>query len=268
MKILLKFGFIMLLVLVAAQRAYAGIPTVSVSPVTKTVTLSKGETKSGTFVVYNNSDKVLHVKVEPRHWHMVEENKDIPLEAWLEIAPLEFDIGPKGEKGIEFNVTAPEDVTGELAAMIAFKPKPEEEQPINIVFSVSLYVIVLGTEKVDYNISDFKIWKFEDKKALSIKLDLKNTGNVHLKPKTTVFIQDIFNKNLQKAVLRYGKPTYPGRVQDYHGAIYNFRLKPGLYKAMIDVEFTNVSKRFRKKVYFLIGKNGKPIFTFFRRPKL
>lgn len=264
----IKIFGISLLSLILAHSVYAEIASIAVAPVTKSIVLSKGEAQSGTYVVYNNTDEVQHVNVEPRYWHMVDENKDIPLESWLKIVPLEFDIEPKEKKEVAFSVAIPQEAIGELAAMIAFRPEPKEEQAINIVFSVSLYVRIKDTEVIRADISDFKIWKFEDRDALGIAVVLKNVGNVHLKPRTTVSIQNIFNKTLQKADLKYGQPTYPGRVQDYQGAIYNFKLKPGLYKAMIDGEYTNLPRRFRKNIYFFAGRNGEIIFTFFRRPMI
>lgn len=264
MKMVLKIGLIVFMCMAMAQGAYAGVATVSVSPVTKTVTLLKGEAKSGVYTVKNNSDKELHVTVEPRYWYTSEKNKDIPLDAWLEIDPAQFDIGPKAVKDVKFNVKVPDGVKGELAAMIAFKPSAKEEQPVNIVFSVSLYVIALGTEKVECDIVGFKIWKHKDKKILGAKVGIENKGNIHMRPRITVYVQNLFRKNLQKAPLQYGKPIYPGGRQDYIGNISNFILKPGIYKAVIDTEYTNLGKRFQKKIYFLVGIKGRILFTFFR----
>lgn len=266
MKRSLKVTFGMVLFLAFAYAAYAGIASIYVAPVTKSTVLSKDETTSGTYVVYNDSDEIKHVNVIPRYWHMVEENKTIPLDSWLKIDPAEFDIGPKEKREVVYTVSVPKEAVGELAVMIAFKPKPKEGQAVNVIFSVSLYVRIKESESIECKIANFKLSKFKDRKALSTRVSLNNTGNVHLKPKITVFIQNIFNKILQKADLKFGEPTYPGRVQDYRGAIYNFKLNPGLYKAEIYGEDTITPLRFRRKVYFMVGREGKVIFTFFRRP--
>lgn len=263
----LRLVFIISLVILAAQAAHADLAAITVSPVTRSITLSKKESQSGTYAAYNKSDEVQHVSVKPRCWYMPDENKSIPLESWLEVSPKEFDIAPGERKEVAYTVTVPEEAVGELAAMIAFEPERKEGQAVNVIFSVSLYVRITGSEDISYAIDNFKLWKLEDRDALGIKLSLKNKGNVHLKPNIMVYVQNLFNKNLQKADLVYGAPVYPGKIKDYDGAIYNFKLKPGLYKAYVYTEFADLNKSFVKKIYFAVGKNGKVLLTFFRRPK-
>jgi len=271
MKNLLKFGFILTILFMATQGAYAqegNIASINVYPVTKTVTISKGEAEQGKFKVQNVSEAPQHISVSPRHWHMVDENMAIPLDSWLKIDPLEFDIGPGEEKEIAYDINVPQEAKGELAAMIAFRPERKPGQSVNVVFSVSLYVRVKEEEKAaNIYISNFKLWKFTDRKAIGVKMAFKNDGNIHLKPRTQVYIKNLFNKVLNTAPLKYGKPVYPGKVQSYSGAVYNFELKPGIYTAMIDTELASVAQRFRKNVYFLVGKNGEIIFTFFKEAK-
>jgi len=265
---ILKYGLLVLICLAFSQAAHADIASVSVSPGTRTMTLFKGESKSGVYKVVNNHDRPVHVTVKPRYWFELEENKDIQLDEWLKIGPLEFDLDAGETKEIAFTVKAPEDAKGELAAMIAFRPETEEKQPVRIVFSVSLYAIVLGTEEINYKISDFVLWNFKDREALGVRLDLNNTGNVHLKPRIMVFVKSLSGKVLEKADLEYGKAAYPGGTKIYNGAIYSFKLKPGLYKAVVDMEFTNLARKaVEKRYYFLVGLNGKILYTFFRRPR-
>ncbi len=243
----------------------AAIPTVTVDPVTVSLTVREGDIKKGTYTVKNESGLPLHVTVTPRYWYMRKENEDIPLDSWLKIRPAEFDIDPSGTKEVAYEVSPPEGMKGELAAMIAFKPEPRENQPVNIVFSVSLYMVLLGTEEVECRISDFDLWKHEQKKALGIRTRLMNIGNTHVKPRISVEIQDVFGKRLRRGVLRLGQPTYPDQERDYFGDLYNFQLNPGLYKAHIKMEYTNIARSDEKTIYFLVGRKGKILFEFFRR---
>jgi len=87
---------------------------------------------------------------------------------------------------------------------------------------------------------------------------------VHLRPQTTVYIENLFKKILQKSVLKYGKPVYPGAEEDYYGNIHNLELRPGIYRARIDIFMKDVTTRSRKIAYFLVGLNGKVLFKFFR----
>lgn len=267
MKIFSNLCIVLILLLALAHSGYADIASMSVVPVSKSIALSRGETKEVTFIAVNNADVPQHVNIKPRHWYMAEENRSFPIETWLKSDFAEFDIGPRESKEVTFQVTVPERAVGELAAMIAFKPKPKERQAVNVVFSVSLYVRIKETEDIVYRINDFRLWKFADRDALGIGLSIKNLGNIHLNPKTNIFIQNIFSRNINRVSLRPGGPAYPGESKDYQGAIYNFTLKPGVYKILVDTEFTNTLERLRKKIYFIVGRNGKILFMFFRRPK-
>ena len=93
MKLFFRAGVIILFtLLLAAGSLHAEIASISVIPTVNKIMLSKGEAKSGTYAVFNKSDKDLHIKIEPRYWHLNEENRDIPLNAWLKISPTEFDL--------------------------------------------------------------------------------------------------------------------------------------------------------------------------------
>ena len=127
--------------------------------------------------------------------------------------------------------------------------------------------MVLGTEEIDYKISNFKLWKFEDRDSVGAIVQLKNDGNIHLKPKIKVTIQSIFKKRYIRAIdLEYGEPAYPKKDQIYKGAMHGFKLKPGLYRAVIDMDIINLAEKSKRNAYFLVGWKGKILYTFFKRP--
>ena len=96
---------------------------------------------------------------------------------------------------------------------------------------------------------------------------LRNDGNVHIKPKAQVYIQSLGGKTLYKGTLKRGAPVFPGGTENYQGAIHKFELRPGIYKALIDVDFTNLGKNFKKGIYFGATANGAKIVLFYRKPK-
>jgi len=268
----MKKWLVLLLVLagslISAKAGYCEqFATVMVDPVTVSIALAKGETKMGVYTVTNNTDEKIQVTAEPRYWFMLDESPDFPIKSWLVLESTEFEIEPRAKKEVTYTVKLPEAAQGELAVMIAFRPKPKEGQAINVVFSVSLYATLIGTEKVECDVSAFKIWKFEDRDALGMKVAFKNTGNIHVKPMTEVYVRNMFDEALQKAQLPFGVPVYPGKTQEYDGAIYGFKLKPGLYKAVIVGEYANVGQKFEKTVYVVAGKGGKILSSSFTKPE-
>lgn len=267
MKFVLRSVLIIFMLFVVVTAADANIASIRVGPTTQTITLAVGETRSGTYSVSNISDQPQHVTVNPRYWNVVAENKNVPMESWLKISPTEFDLGPRETREVLYELTVPEGVSGELATMISFTPKPKENQAVNVIFSVSLYLKIKGSERLEYNIKDFKIWKFSDRKALGTMVVLENTGNIHFKPTITVWVRTLSGEPLHKAILERGNPVYPNKSQGYDGAIYNFGLDPGIYKADIGIRYADITGVFHKNIYFLVGPGGKVIFTFFKRPK-
>ena len=254
---------------IAPGEAWASdnMSAINVMPTRHVIKLEAGESKNGAHAVRNVTDMPQHIYVEPRYWHMSKENEDIPLESWLKIPVREFDLAPSEEIQVPYEVTAPQGAVGELVAMIAFRPEPREAQAVNVVFSVSLYLKIKGSEKTGHTIKDFKIWNYKDRKAIGTSVVIENTGNVHLKPRTFVLIKNLRGELQQKATLAFGEPVYPQKNQAYKGSIYNFQLRPGIYKAVIDISYTTQTGVFKKNVYFIVGRNGKILFTLFRRPK-
>ena len=267
MKKLCAIIIIVSLFFAAASGAYAGIATITVAPVTRTIVLEKGESKSGEYTVINKSDQTMDVSISSRYWFMPPDKSEIPLDSWLEFETTEFKVEPESRKKIGFTVTAPEGVTGELAAMISFKPRPEKTQQVNVVFSVSLYAVVKGTEKVDCEISGFNLWNYDNRDSIGMRMELTNTGNIHARSRTTVFIRNMLNKDLYTGHMKYGAPVYPGKVENYLGDIYNIKLKPGIYKAHVYMEIEDTRRVFKNNIYFIVGKEGKVLKTFYNKPK-
>jgi len=269
MRLFLKAGIIIISILsLAGGVGRAEIASMNVIPSVNEIVLSENETKSGIYTVQNSSEMDMRVTIVSSYWYLSEENKDIPLSSWLTISPTEFDL-PAGEnRDIPYEVTAPKGALGELVAKLSFCPKPiEGEVAVNVVFSVSLYLKIRGTGKPRHELDDFKIWKHKDKEAMGIEAVLKNKGNIHLRPRTTVYVQDFLGEALKRVPLKYGVPVYPDRTQNYRGNIFNFSLKPGLYRAVVETRYTDTTGIFTKRIYFFVGKGGRVWFTSFRRPK-
>ncbi len=269
MRLFLKAGIIIIAILsLAVGVGRAEITSINVIPTVNEIILSENETRSGIYTIQNSSEVDMRVTIVTSYWYLSEENKDISLSSWLTISPTEFDL-PAGEnKDIPYEVIAPEGAKGELVAKLAFCPKPiVGEQAVNVVFSVSLYLKIRGTDKPQHELDDFKIWKHKEKEAIGIEAVLKNTGNIHLRPRTTVYVQDFLGEALKRVPLKYGVPVYPNKRQNYRGDIFNFSLKPGLYRAIVETKYMDTTGIFKKRIYFFVGKGGRVWFTSFRRPK-
>jgi hypothetical protein len=215
--------------------------------------VSAGGSQEGSYYVYNETDKNLYIKVSARNWFVLEENEDIKIDSWLEFEPEEFNLSP-GEWGkLKFKVKVPEEAKGELSAMISFAPQNQNNSMLNVVFSVSLYCIIEGTDVVRASIEEVAVRRQKDK--LQVAVAVKNEGNIHLRPRGKVIVQK-GKKELFEINLGYGWPVYPHRSEAYFGNIKWPELKKGKYKAKAIIDYGKPGNILKKSINFRVDKKG------------
>lgn len=231
---------------------------ITVDPVRQEIKVSPGNEAQGSYFVYNVGKEPTHVTVAARDWFVLKENRGINVDSWLNITPQELDLEPGERKEIKYEVVVPARAIGELVAMISFVPRAEEESMINVVFSVSLYVMIEGTEILKGEISkvDIRKWEREGSSELRFGVVVENRGNVHLRPKGKIVIEDRKGKQIKELELTYGWPVYPGKNRAYFGDWKVASLKSGKYKAMATVNYGDPENILKKTVSFEVDKNG------------
>jgi len=241
--------------LLPVNSLFAGI---SVEPVRQEISVVPGKEAQGGYFVYNVGKEPTHVTVGPRDWFVLEENRGIKVDSWLKIMPQELDLEPGERKEVKYEVAVPTGAIGELVAMISFVPQAEEESTINVVFSVSLYVMIEGTEILRGEISkvDIRRWESEGSSDLRLAVLVENRGNVHLRPKGKIVIEDMKGKEIKEVELTYGWPVYPGKNRGYFGDWKGARLESGKYRAIATVDYGDPEKILRETVTFKVDKKG------------
>ncbi len=249
-------GLFLTILFFLAPGVYAKI---SVTPVRQEIIVSPGGTAEGSYFVTNLSDEKTYVKVNPRDWFKLKENTNINIDSWLEMVPQEFELKAHEKKEIKYNVTLPQEVTGELVGMIAFHPQAAKDAMINVVFSVSLYVLVEGTDIIKGEIESVDINNRKDKEGnpyFYVGIGIKNEGNVHLRPKIRTIIEKK-GEQITSIDFPYGWPVYPGRVSGYVGDLKGKSLfSKGKYRAIITVDYGKSKGILEKVVPFKIDKKG------------
>jgi len=231
---------------------------VTVEPVRQEIKVSPGEKAQGSYFVYNVGKERTRVNVASHDWFVLRENKGISADSWLKITPQELDLEPGERKEIKYNVAVPTRALGELVAMISFVPQAEEESAINVVFSVSLYVMIEGTEILKGEISkvDIRRWEKDGSSDLRLAVLVENRGNVHLRPKGKVLIEERKGKEIREVELNYGWPVYPGKNRAYFGDWKGASLKSGKYEATATVDYGDPENILKKTVSFEVDKKG------------
>ncbi len=239
--------------LLSVKSLFAGI---TVEPVRQEIKVSPGKKAQGSYFVYNVGKEPAHITVAPRDWFVLKENKGISADSWLRIMPQELDLEPGERKEVKYEVAVPTEAVGELVAMISFVPQAEEESMINVVFSVSLYVMIEGTEILKGEISkvDIRRGKEEGSSDLRFGVLVENRGNVHLRPKGKIVIEDRKGKKIKEVELTYGWPVYPGKNRGYFADWKGASLKSGKYKAIATVDYGDPENILKKTVSFKVDK--------------
>lgn len=204
-----------------------------VTPPYQVIELKPGEAGLGECEVTNNEEKDLNIKIYPKDWFVLPENKanNITATDWLAVDTPEFILKPGESRKVEVMIKAPEKAVGELVGMISVEFFGEVKTMVNQMVSVAVYATVLGTEKMKTELEAISI--MPSSHTLQIGVQVKNTGNMHVRPAGTVRIFDLKKKLLRDVAIQQARPVYPGRTHSYYGQIYGDALKPGKYMAHI-----------------------------------
>lgn len=232
------------------------------------VSLPPGEIAEGDYYVQNDTDQPAHIIVEPENWFKdVYDYKKLGIKDWVEFDTYEFDLKPKEIKKLRLRIKVPTDVKGELVAQIFFTSDvlKENGQPsggIKARIGSVLYVAIKGTEIVDAEMTNITVSEefTEGKEKIKITANIKNKGNVHIRPTGKVMIHDKAGKKLAELDLVACKATLPGQDNEYYVLWDKPEPKTGVYKALVAINYgkeLNLEKTTTSEKAFKTDKDGK-----------
>jgi len=224
-----------LLFLYFSSVLYAGI---GVEPPVTEINLDPGKKKAGNFTVLNDGNEAIQVKVDLEEWGTKREEV---VTSWLEVKPLEFEVAPGTAKKVKYKIDVPEEAKGELAAMVFFGSLTPAGGGVGIRtrFGVSIYVAIKGTEIVEANIEKLDVVKYggenSDNYGINFGVTVENVGNVHIRPKGKVAIEDKEGSRIKDVDIFYGLPVLPQGKRTFPANWKGGVLPPGEYmgKAII-----------------------------------
>lgn len=232
------------------------------------VSLPPGEIAEGDYYVQNDTDQNVHIVVEPENWFKeAYDYGKLDIKDWVEFDAYEFDLKPKEIKKLRLRIKVPADVKGELVSQIFFTSVVlrEDGRPaegIKARIGGVLYVAIKGTEIVDAEIRNAAVSKEsnEGKEILKIEVNIKNRGNVHIRPGGLVAIEDKTGKKLIELALISDKPALPAQEIGYYALWDKPELKAGTYKVSITIGYgkeLNMGKTAALEKIFEVDKDGK-----------
>ncbi len=234
------------------------------------VSLPPGEIAEGDYYVQNDTDQPAHIIVEPENWFKeAYDYGKLDIKDWVGFDIYEFDLKPKEIKKLRLRIEVPKDVKGELVSQIFFTSTvlKEDGQPVEGIkarVGSVLYVAIKGTEIVDAEITDIAISKEpgKDKDLLKIEANVKNKGNVHIRPTGQVTIEDRAGKKIIELDLESGKPALPGQEIAYNALWDDYQLKSGEYKVLVTINYgkeLSMEKSDALEKIFEVSVDGKVI---------
>jgi len=126
---------------------------------------------------------------------------------------------------------------------------------INMVMKVPIYIIIEGTENVDFKIDSLKINEGQNGN-ISASFTVKNDGNVHIRHIGSVKVYDSETGNIVKEIkIEESFPVYCESSRDFTANIaVKDELKAGKYLAKFEIKA--LGKFVDKSVRFEILKDG------------
>jgi len=177
------------------------------------ISVAPSESYRDTFMVRNAKGAAVDVGLRVEGWHKAVEGiakaKDDTF-SWIEINPREFELKKDEEREVAFKVTMPETAQGELNAMIFVKGAPKEVSEgavgINMSIGIPIYVMAKGTEIFEAEVEELKITRYA---PLEMAITIRNSGNVHIRPKGVIDIRDDEQSLFSVPLNEYNYPVLP-----------------------------------------------------------
>jgi len=246
-KILLLVGL-----LFCFSLSYAGL---SVDPSVTNIKGVPGSGYKGKYSVKNTYDRDINIIVEVEQGKTFSGNGNIDVTKWLQLEKNKYFIKAGEIAEIPYTVIIDENFKGSVSARITFSVDQEKGQMITISISVPIYVVVEGTENIDYCIDSLDLYNAGNN--ISYKLVLENKGNVHIRHSGSIEIYSKNKKELLKTIpIQETVPTYCGEKRDFlENMLPKTELKKGTYVAVFKVRA--LDKEVVKEVDFKVSKDGK-----------
>ncbi len=207
---------------------------------------SHGKTCEGNFLIVNKKDSEVPVCVEISKGVSSRENKFLPLPGeWLKTEATDFVLDPKERRKIYFQVTVPTGTSGMFSARISFVDK--SQQAYSTALTVPVYVVIEGTEIVDWSAEELVIKNTPV--GLSGSFMVENRGNVMFYVNGRFIVKDRKGNEVYSTEAGGGNIIYPQRKTQIPLNVKQMNLKPGKYVAEIKIAgYDNIEKAFRFRI--------------------
>jgi hypothetical protein len=200
------------------------------------ISLAPGESVTKEIYLENPSGKAMTLVVNMNDFMNSKANKNVGNDQWLTLKEKEVTIPRKSKKLLKLQITAPKGMTGEVSAKIGFMEKPTAESTVHTRMLVFVYLISLNGSTIGAEMNSFDaVWNKD--KSLGFKIGIKNSGNIHIRPKGSLEVYDAANKIIKVLKLPEIMPLF----EDQEGFLMNEEsiksIPDGTYPMKLSITF-------------------------------
>jgi hypothetical protein len=226
-----------------------------VSPTYQTFEARPGQSVKGSMTLTNNELDSVTLTPAVKEWFRLTENENFPVEKWMKLDDSrEFTLAAGESKTISYRMTVPKKAKGELVGAVTFSTKPGANMLV-LQLSVVQYLGIKGSENLDMEIANIGVAITTETK---VAVFVTNTGNVHIRPRGYIYVNDLKGKRVANVEITTGHPTFPGDGRVYSGTVRRYRMPPGSYEAQIELSDVDRRKDYPvKKLKFNVLADGK-----------
>jgi hypothetical protein len=186
---------------------------ISVSPPRTEVSLAPGAVAKAVMTVTNPHAEAYDVELSEKPWFIYPDNKQIHVEDWL-ILPgqKQFRLKPGKSREVAITIRCPKEAVGELMGMVSFTYQGLQPSMITPMISTAVYLEVKGTERNAGEI--VAIGAGTRNSRFQVGAQIKDTGNVRLRPTGTILLTDDQGKTVASYTITETTPIFPGVAKD------------------------------------------------------
>lgn len=241
----LSFNFL-LLTLATVSHAQETFRTYTISPPTVSHELNPGQTAEGTLKVINDTDRDLTFTAVIKDF-IVEDTIGTPVflpnntlsnkysaAAWIGVTPDTFTIKSHARQELNYFIQVPRNARpGGHYVAILYSPATNINvegtgATVNTQAGSLFYITVKGPIKESATVSKFFANGFQEYGPVRILTQIKNFGDLHIRPKGYVTVSDMLGR---KAILPLKENNiFPQAARDYENA-FGGKLMIGRFKA-------------------------------------
>ncbi len=248
-------------------KAQSEVRTITVIPPSVNVNLDPGGKTEGEMKIVNDSSEPLTFRVEVQDFIVVDTvgtpnfllpntlNKKYSAASWIGVSPNSFTVQPGQKQVLNYFIQIPPEAApgGHYAAAV-FTPGAAGPEATGSVVTGQVgtlfYIAVSGpiTEKAE--VTRFTAEKFNEYGPVNILTQIKNFGDLHIRPKGYITVSDMLGR---KAILPLKENNiFPQAARDYENQ-FGGKLMIGRFKAELLASYgVNNNLPLTAAVYFWV----------------